>query len=61
MEEESKEVCTFKPKINTKRDYKAVQTRYLSPNIISNDVLKEINVENLDNKGYATSRQVIDS
>lgn len=40
-DKESKEVCTFKPKINTKRDYQTVQTRYMSPSIIKNDILED--------------------
>lgn len=56
-DEECKEVCSFKPKINKKSDFKEVRTRYLSPGIIKNDVLKEINVENIEN-GYQTHRPI---
>ena len=56
-DEECKEVCSFKPKTNTKKDFKEVQTRYLSPGIMKGNVLKEINVQNTDN-GYQTHRPI---
>jgi hypothetical protein len=48
-DDEAKEACFFKPKINKKKEHQSLKTRYLSPGIIRNDILKEINVDQIDN------------